>query len=154
MTQAKYKFEIVLPEGSVRIDEWRRAQSVPGSELPSLSEEEKGTARKLGISEDALARSVLAGQYGQERMQARAQKFGEHVAEILEEMGSGTVDAVKSDPFRERWLVRLRTPESLVITVPRDLVEDLLDSGERPYLEQLKHLVKEQLAAAGEKTAQ
>jgi hypothetical protein len=154
MTQPKYNFGIELPEGSVRIDEWRKAQSVPGSELPQLNDEEKETARKLGINEDALARTVLAGQYGQERMHARAQKFGDCVGEILEEMGSGTVDAVIFDPFRGRWLVRLRTPESLVITVPGDLVEDLLDSGKRPYLEQLKHLIKEQLAAAGEKTAQ
>ena len=154
MKEAKLSFEIELPDSSVSVEEWRRAQSAPNSDLRPLSEEEKEVARKLGVTEESYARSVLAGEFGRRRMVLRAQTFGEYVAGILEELAAGAVDAVKSDPFRGRWLVRLRPPDSLVITVPRELVDDLLDSGRRPYLEQLRQLVKEQLAAVDEQARQ
>lgn len=152
MKHAKPGFEIDLPDFSVNIEEWRKAQTAPSSELPELSSAQKEVARKLGITENAYARSVLAGEFGYERMFSRAKAFGECVARILEDQGSGSVDAVKLDP-REHWLVRLKQPEGVVIVVPRDLVDDLLDSGSTSYVERLKHLIVERLSATREKSA-
>jgi hypothetical protein len=152
MEQTRYSFEIELPAGSVNVEEWRKAQTLPASELPKLSGEEKEAARKFGISEEAYARSVKAGEFGHARMLARAQEFGECIARVLEESNSGIVDAVKADPFRGRWLVRLRKPEGIIVEFPRELVDDLLDSGGRSYLEQVKRLVREQVPVTGEKT--
>jgi hypothetical protein len=151
MGNARVNFEIELPDGSVNVSEWRKAQTLPIGELPQLSREEKEAARKLGISEEAYARSVKASEFGQERMRARARDFGECVAEILLELGSGTVDAVKADPFRGRWLVRVKSPDTTLV-FPRELVDDLLDSRGRSYLEQVKRLVREQLSVPDEKT--
>lgn len=154
MANGRFNFEIELPDSSVNVEEWRKAQTLPVSKLPKLSGEEKEAARKFGISEEAYARSVKAGEFGHERMLTRAREFGDCIAGILEESGSGIVDAVKSDPFRGRWLVRLRKPEGIIIEFPRELVDDLLDSGGRSYLEQVKRLVREQVPAVGEKTKQ
>jgi hypothetical protein len=152
MVAGRINFEIELPDSSVSLEEWRRAQALPASELPKLSSQEKEAARKFGISEEAYARSSKAGEFGRERMLGRAQRFGECVDEILKELGSAAVDAVKSDPFRGRWLVRLKTPESIIIEFPRELVDDLLDSGAKSYLEQVRRLVRDQVTAASEKT--
>ena len=154
MASQRFNFEIELPDSSVNLDEWRKAQTLPLGELPQLSAEEKEAARKFGISEEAYARSVKAWEFGRQRMLARAKKFGEYIAAILEESGWGTVDGVKSDPFRGRWLVRLKNPEGVVIEFPRELVDDLLDSGGRSYLEQIKRLVREQLSVPDKKTKQ
>jgi hypothetical protein len=151
MRAEKLNFEIELPDSSVSIEEWRKAQALPASELPRLSAEEKEAARKFGISEEAYARSLKAGEFGRMRMLSRAQEFGECVDKILEELGSGVVDAVKSDPFRGRWLVRLKDAEGVILEFPRELVDDLLDSRAKSYLEQIRRLVREQLAVVGKK---
>jgi hypothetical protein len=152
MANGRANFEIELPDSSVNVQEWRKAQTLPISELPKLTREEKEAARKFGISEEAYARSVKAGEFGHARMLAQAREFGERIAGILDESNSGMVDAVKSDPFRGRWLVRLKKPEGIMLEFPRELVDDLLDSGARIYLEQVKRLVREQLSTPDEKT--
>jgi hypothetical protein len=152
MSQENLTFEIELPGGSTNLEEWRKAQALPVSELRQLTTEEKEVARKLGITEESLARSAKADEFGKERMRRKAQEFGQRVNRILEESGSGRVDAVRADLINGRWLVRVKAREYVVMSFPRELVDDLLDSGAISDLEQVKRLIREQLSAAGEKT--
>jgi hypothetical protein len=147
----KLDFEIELADSSVSIDEWRRAQKLPDSELPELTPEQKGAANKLGISEEAYARSVKAGEFGHERMHRRALEFGTVMLGILRDLKyPGTVDGVKADPFNNRWLIRLNSPAG-ILEFSRELVDDLLDSGRKSYLEQLRDATRRQLTTSGAK---
>jgi len=137
------QFEIIISDFVTSIDGWRRARQAPRSELPKLNQEQKEVARKFKISQEEYARGVLAGLYGQERMRARAQKLGEEIERILPSLGQGyRVAAVVAEMFKGRWLIRVRTSERTVnVAVPRELGDDVLDSGVREEVERLKNCV-------------
>lgn len=138
---SKPSFEIVVSDYSTSVDEWRRAHSAPKNEVPRLNDVQKDVARKFGISEEEYARSVLAGQYGRERMVDRARRIGEIIQDVLDREGTTSrVVAVISEMFNDRWLVKVQSPEEVFgITVPRDLADDVLDSQS---LEDTQRLVR------------
>ena len=82
-------FTVRVSDFTTSIEEWDRAQRAPRSELPNLSAEQKDVARKFGITEEEYARSVLAGRYGNERMNTRARHLGKEVQRILGTFGDG-----------------------------------------------------------------
>jgi len=133
-------FEVVVSDYSVSVDEWRRAQEVRRSDLPELNQEQKEVARKFGVTEEEYARGVLAGLYGRERMSGRAQGLGEEVNKILEGLGPDhRVLAVVAEMFKGRWILRIQTPEKVVnVAIPRELADDVLDSGAVEDFEKLK----------------
>jgi hypothetical protein len=136
----RLSFQILIPGHSVSVDEWRRASTASTSELPTLSEDQKEVARKFGVTEEEYARNVLAASYGRQRMRQRAQRLGEAVQEVLEQLG-GTyrVTAVRRDMDRLGWIVRIETQRKDVdVFVSQELTDDLLDSGSNEERERLR----------------
>jgi len=64
-------FEISVSDYTSSVEEYRRAERAPKSELPVLSDDQKEVARRFKISEEEYARGVLAGIYGRERQRNR-----------------------------------------------------------------------------------
>jgi hypothetical protein len=137
-------FEVVVSDYTASIEEWRKAQEAPDSAVPVLSADQKQAARMLGVAEEAYARSVLAGNYGQERMQNRARELGQILNGMANDFLPGSaIDSVIADMFRGIWLVGLRTANGgATITVPRELADDVLDSGQASECDKLASLVK------------
>lgn len=137
-------FRVELSDYSVSVEEWRRAQNAPKSELPELSEAQRAVAGRFGISEEQYARSVLAGRYGMRRLRSRAVRLGEEVEKILRDVSSESrVTRVVADMARERWVILLRTPTRQVgIPVSREIGDDFLDFATREATEDLKARVK------------
>lgn len=133
-------FQVVVSDYTSSVDEWRRAQKAAKSELPELSDAQRQVARKFGIVEEEYARSVLAGQYDMRRMAARTRKLGEEVEGILREVSpTYRVVMVGVEMFRDRWLVRLKSPDKEVgVAVPRELGDDVIDWRLREAAEQLR----------------
>jgi hypothetical protein len=150
-TRYKSRFEVVLSDYTSSVAEWRRAQTAPKEELPVLNEEQRGAARKFGLTEEAYARSILAGNLGAARMHKRAVELGKLVGGIAREVNRKCdVVAVVSEMFKGRWLVRIQTPGGdVVVAVPRDLVDDLLDSEVTSEVRKLRSIVREALADCG-----
>jgi len=73
--------EIAVDGWRSSVAEWNAARSVPASELPQLSPEQREVARKLGIAEQDYARSALAGERAQEALLRKAERF----AKLLEQ---------------------------------------------------------------------
>ena len=142
------KFEIVTSDYTSSIDEWQRAQRATKEELPALSEEQKHFATKLGLSEEAYARSVLAGRYGANRMHERATALGELVQSIAAKISARwKVQAVIAEMFKGRWVIRMESPAgSAAVAVPRELADDILDSGLTSEVKRLKGLVADALS--------
>ncbi len=145
------QFKVEVSDYSVSVDEWRRAQSAPNSELPELSEAQRDVAGKFGISEEDYARSVLAGRYGVHRLRKRTAKLGVGIEKILHEVSPGCrVSKVIAEMFRERWVILIRTPSGDIgVSVPRDLGDEFLDSGVGEAAEELKARVKAGLEPGG-----
>jgi hypothetical protein len=132
--------QVVVSDYSTSLEEWRRAQAAPVSELPKLSEVQKDVARKFGISEEEYARSVLAGHYGQKRMVLRARKLGEEVERLVRSLSPHYhVLKVVAEMFRGRWLVRIQTPgKETSVGIPRELGDDIIDSDLQEARQQLR----------------
>jgi len=92
------------------------------------------------------------GQYGEERMQGRAYALGELVQALLEKHGSRfRVAAVVADMFNGRWIVRIESSRgNLSLTIPRDLVDDVLDSGQASEVAKMKVIIRAGVSKAGE----
>ncbi len=133
-------FEIVVSDAIISVDEWRRAQEARRSKLPKLNEQQKEVVRTFGVTEEEYARGLLAELYGQERMRGRGEALGEHVQEILDRLGEKyRVVAVLAEMVRGRWIVRIKTPDRVVgAIIPRELADDVLDSGDMDEVERLR----------------
>ena len=144
-------FEISVSDYTSSVEEYRRAERAPKSELPVLSDDQKEVARRFKISEEEYARGVLAGIYGRERQRNRGKQLGELVQEILGELGkSGKVVHVAYEMDRIRWVVSVRTSDKTVqVLVPRELADDLVDSRLKEYEHELKGRVANALGLAG-----
>jgi len=133
-------FEISVSDFTSSVDEYRRAQCAPKSELPELTDDQKAVARGFKISEEEYARGVLAGVYGRERQRSRGRRLGEAVQSILSVPGrSDRVVRVSYEMDRARWIVSIESAGGAVdVAVPRELVDDFLDSSMREPKEQLQ----------------
>jgi len=133
-------FEISVSDFTSSVDEYRRAQCAPKSELPELTDDQKAVARGFKISEEEYARGVLAGVYGRERQRSRGRRLGEAVHSILSVPGrSDRVVRVSYEMDRARWIVSIESAGGAVdVAVPRELVDDFLDSSMREPKEQLQ----------------
>lgn len=135
------KFEVFVSDYSSSVEEWKRAMAAPRSELPPLSEQQREVARKFGVSDEEYARGVLAGLYGEERMRCRGERLGELVESILQGLGAPyRLAAIKAEMFNGRWVCRIETPERIAnVAVPRELADDVLDSGATEEIDMLKN---------------
>lgn len=144
-------FEISVSDFTSSVEEYRRAQSAPKSELPELTQDQKAVARGFKISEEEYARGVLAGIYGRRRQEERGRRLGERVQKILDELGAGErVVRVAYQMDRLRWLVSIQDSGGVVdVAVPRELADDVLDSALKEQAEEFRARVVRSLGIVG-----
>jgi hypothetical protein len=84
-------------------------------------------------------------------MQGRAFALGELVQSFLERHGSEfRVAAVVADMFNGRWTVRVESSRgTLSLTIPRDLADDVLDSGQASEVAKMKVLIRAGVSRSG-----
>ena len=133
-------FEIVVSDYTSSVEEYRRAQQAPRSDLPPLSDDQRAAARGFKISEEEYRRGVLAGIYGRKRQQARGRRLGEEVRKILSDLGSDDrVVRVAYEMDRLRWVVSIEASGRILdVAVPRELADDVLDRALREQTEELR----------------
>ena len=143
------KFDVFVSDYASSVEEWKRAQVAPKSELPELTEQQKEIARKFGITEEEYARGVLAGRYGNERMQKKARALGEYAEQILGELGKGyKLVAIIWEGPKLRWMLRIETPSGVFgVPVPFEVADDAVDSAVLREIERLREII---LAGVGQ----
>jgi hypothetical protein len=143
-------FEISVSDYTSSVEEYRRAETAPKSELPKLSDDQKAVARRFKITEEEYARGVLAGIYGRERQRARGRQLGELTQNMLAELGrSDQVVHVAYEMDKVRWVVSIKASNGIAqVAIPRELASDLLDSGLTEYERELKSRVARALGVA------
>jgi hypothetical protein len=133
-------FEVLVSDYSSSVDEWKQAQMAPKSDLPPLNKQQREVARKMGVSEEDYQRNVLAGQFGEMRLQSTGEALGKVVQDLLHMLGPDyRLDAVNGEMINGRWVCRIRTADQIVnVTIPREMVDDALESGTKEELERLR----------------
>jgi len=110
-------------------EEWKRALEAPEADLPKLTEEQKDSAKRFGISEEEYARGVLAGDLGKKRLEEFGHRLRELALQTLARLGTGyDVKAVIFEGFKMRWIVRVQLPSGQLrnLDIPDDLAEEVL----------------------------
>ena len=128
-------------------EEWRRALRAPLSELPELSPEQEGVARRFGIAPQEYARSYLALEYARQRMVERGKRLGAIIASMSSGIAAGyRIRALVLEATKGRWVVQIETQRGMAnIAIPRELADDVLDSGTIQDLDRLKSLLRSSL---------
>ncbi len=122
---------IVVNGSTVSLEDWSVAKRANTEELPALSEMQREVARKLGVSADDYARSLLAQQYGSHRVRARAEEFASRLNQVLLRKGVvGQVVKLERRPGVLAWTADIGTQARAVsIQVPFELFDDVVDDA-------------------------
>ncbi len=140
----------------IRFAEWQKANSLPESELPKLSKEQRARARQLHVSERDYAVAVKAG----ELAESRALEQMERVARLVGQA------VVKRDPeaeltslvwdfwehrfeFSTRHRIAGDSHKECLHSIPTDVVDGVLQNKEGAERE-LKEAVDSELRVLAE----
>jgi len=123
--------EIVIEGWRAGGEERKEANSVPASQLPSLSEEQKKVAKKIGISEEDYARSAFAGKRNQERLLGKTRRFAEILDGILRSRPEGArIERLRLVTIEHEYRVEISASgRKFVFRVPEDMVDDFIEGG-------------------------
>ncbi len=137
------------------VDGWRagdierkEAKSVPASQLPPLSEEQKKVARKMGIPEEDYARSAHAGRLNQGRLIEKTKRFARLLQKKLQERGGVEITEIRLDVLRHRYEVAASAGERPVaFLVSEELIDDLFQTGSESLERDLERVLEYALPA-------
>ena len=113
--------------------DWDAVSKLPAHELPALTEERRRVARKLGISEEDYARSVLAGERTTDKLLAKTEWFGRYFQEqVAQTVPGASIEEVTLNTLEHRFEVSLRVGQQIIpLRVAEGLVDDLFERGSR-----------------------
>jgi hypothetical protein len=124
--------DITISGTPLVLADWLKAKRAASDVLPKLSAAQANIASKFGISEESYARSVLANQYGTERVQKRAEKFVTKLNGLLQEIKIvGRVARLHPKTMRNEqvWIADISTQAgSNSVQIPNELFEDVVDA--------------------------
>lgn len=123
--------EIVIEGWRAGGEERKEANRVPVSQLPSLSDEQKKVAKKMGISEEDYARSAFAGKRNQERLLGKTRRFAEILDGILRSrLEGGRIDRIRLVTIEHEYRVEISANgRRLIFRVPESMVDDFIEGG-------------------------
>jgi hypothetical protein len=129
--------------------EWQAVRSVPGNELPPLSDEQRQVARKLGIPEEDYARSVLAGQRTQEVLLQKTEGLARFLEQRIEASGlPAIIKKIVLVVVEEKFTVELEVNgRPLVLRIDESIVDDFFDSGSEEAEKKLGRILDRALLA-------
>lgn len=109
--------------------DWHMAQTAAAEDLPPVHSTNGGAQlrRRLGITEESEARSLLSKQYARSRMEQLGGQLGEAISESFPQNAHWQVLRVVWDGFRKRWLVEFAAGKSKIerVEVSTDLADRL-----------------------------
>ncbi|SRR6266849_2377033 len=140
--------EIIIDGWRAGGEERKEARSVPASQLPPLSEEQKKVAKKMGIPEEEYARSAYAGRRNQGRLIEKTKKFAGFLQRKLEERKDVEVKGIRLDVLNHRYEVLVSAGEKASsFFVSEELIDDLFQSGSESLERNLERILDYALPA-------
>lgn len=124
-------------------DDWFRAQQLPASELPFLTDEQKTVAEKLGISAEDYARSAKAGEFSSEELLAKTEAVGRLLEKKMRERNpDSSIDSIVLLTFEGKFrVVAVAGGREIRLQIDEDLLDDLLQSGSQELETRLDRII-------------
>jgi hypothetical protein len=131
---------IEIRSNRLTLADWRRALAAAKDELPALDSAQLESAREMEMSEEDLARQLLAQAYGRQTLEERARELSSIVRRLLDGTADTWLRLVLYEGMNLRWILGIEVKgEERRIAISHELVDDLLDSGLYESEQQLKH---------------
>jgi len=122
--------EIVIEGWRAGGEERMEAARVPVDQLPPLSDAQKTVAKKLGISEEAYARSTYAGQRNQERLLVKTRQFGRALEGMIgAKFREVSVERIRLVTIDHEYRVEIVAGQRILFRVPEEVVDDFIEGG-------------------------
>ncbi len=123
--------EIAVQGWRASASDWDAVRGIPPRDLPTLTDEQREVARKLGVAETDYARSVLAGKRTQEVLLQKAEALAAFLENRITEEGRQVrVARVVLDVVEHRFIVELDVNgKPRVLRIDENIVDDYFDSG-------------------------
>jgi hypothetical protein len=123
--------EIIIEGWRAGGEERKAARSVPATELPSLSDEQKKVAKKMGISEEEYARSAYAGKRNQDRLTEKTRRFAGFLEERLRALSeSARIDRVRLVTIEHEYRIEFSVDgRKIFFRLPEEMVDDFVEGG-------------------------
>ncbi len=123
--------EIAVQGWRASASDWDAVRGIPPRDLPTLTDEQREVARKLGVAETDYARSVLAGKRTQEVLLQKAEALAAFLENRITEEGRQVrVARVVLDVVEHRFILELDVNgKPKVLRIDENIVDDYFDSG-------------------------
>ena len=140
--------EIVIEGWRAGGEERKEAASVPVDQLPALTDEQKAVAKKLGISEEAYARSAYAGKRNQERLVEKTRRFADVLQRKLQARRGVQLRRIRLDVLNHRFdVVASEGDREFPFRVSEEMIDDLFQSGSESLERDLERVLDYALPA-------
>src|ERR1700680_3520790 len=123
--------EIVIDGWRAGGEERRDAASAPDWQLPTLTEEQKAVAKKMGISEEDYKRSAYAGRLNQERLIEKTKRFAAILEAKLGLKAPGArIDRIRLLTIECEYRIEIYVEgKKVLFRVAEDMVDDFMEKG-------------------------
>jgi len=134
---------ISVEGGRTSITDWEAVRTLPASELPPLTAEQRIVAKKLGIVEADYARSALAGQRTTEKLFDKTERFGRYFKRALSRKSQqGLVESITLNTWDGKFEITVREAGRLIhLCDDEAIVDDYFDSGSPDMEERLSRIL-------------
>ncbi len=123
--------EIVIDGWRAGGEERREAATTPAWQLPTLTEEQKTVARRMGISEEDYQKSVYAGRLNQNRLIEKTKRFAAILEAKLGKMAPGAhIDRIRLLTIEREYRIDIYVEgKKVLFRVAEDMVDDFMEKG-------------------------
>jgi len=131
-------------------ENWMRAQTAPVQDLPALTEEQKLAANRLGLNDEAYARSFYAGELERKDLEGKAERAAQLIEKLAARKFPGLKIArvwLKTFDGKFRFDVSLNSSSALIFAA-EDLIDELLERGSKTAEEQIERIIDLSLPAS------
>jgi hypothetical protein len=140
--------EIAVDGWRAGATDWDAVRNLPAEQLPKLNDEQRSVARKLGLSEQDYARSLVAGERNREVLLAKTEKLARLLTQRLTTLGiHGQVNRVTLRTIQDRFDVEVQLDaRSIPLRIDETVVDDYFDRGTAEAEQQLAHILNRAFA--------
>ncbi len=136
-------FQIVTAGIPATADEWLRAQELPESQLPQLTEADRPRVRRRWMSDLQYRRHLALRQFATEREKADAEALGRRIQRLLAGYSEGVLEALVRRGQAYEWEARVRLSQNGQTVLRTFIVtKDGLAMDEATFADALQHILQ------------
>ena len=129
--EAGLPFKIVVDGMRFSASGSDEARSIPKDELPPLSDPQRAAAKNMGVSEEAYARSLVAGERTWDLLLDKTRRLADFLQQRVTQLAKeAKLETVTLRTFEERFDVEIRLIDQVLpVRIRESVVDDLFEAG-------------------------